>query len=271
MTQAHDIALADGRSIRAYDSAEGDVAVIWHAGSPSTGGLFEPMLSAAADHSIRLIGYARPSYGGSTPQRGRAVADAAADVRELADALGLDRFAVMGYSGGGPHALACAALLPDRVTAAVTFASLAPFDGDDWFAGMASGGPSLRAAAGGRAAREGFVEEFDPESFNVRDYAALGGDWAALGEDVGAAAAWGDQGVVDDDLAFVAPWGFDPADIRVPTLLVHGDDDRVVPFAHGERLERVIPPAELRRRPGGGHVAVLGGYSEALRWLRDVG
>ena len=265
--QAHDVTLADGRSLRAYDSGSGDITLLWQPGSPSTGGLFEPLLTLAAERGIRLVGYARPSYGGSTPQRGRTVADAAQDVRRLADALGLDRFAVAGYSGGGPHALACAALLPDRVIAGVTFASLAPFDGEDWFAGMVGGGPSLRAAAEGRAAREAFVEEFDPDSFNARDYAALEGDWAALGAEVGAAAAWGEQGIVDDDLAFVSPWGFEPADIRVPTLLVHGDDDRVVPFAHAQRLERDIPAAELRRRQGDGHVAVLGGYAAALDWL----
>ncbi|MCU1422951.1 MAG: alpha/beta hydrolase [Microbacteriaceae bacterium] len=270
MTQAHDIALADGRNLRAYDTGVGDTTVIWQPGSPSTGGLFEPLLREAADRGIRLVGYARPSYGGSTPQRGRTVRDAAADVRTLADTLGLDRFAVLGYSGGGPHALACAALLPDRVTAAITFASLAPFDGEDWFAGMAGGGPSLRAAVEGRAAREAFAEEFDPDSFNARDYAALEGDWVKLGNEVGAAAAWGEEGIVDDDLAFVNPWGFAPAEIRVPTLLVHGDDDRVVPFAHARRLERIIPAAELRPRPGDGHVAVLGGYAASLDWLLQV-
>ena len=118
--------LRDGRSLRVYDSG-GDPGhtVLFHAGSPHTGELLEPLLRLARQHGVRLLGYARPSYGGSTPQPGRTVASAAADVAELAAALDLRRFAVLGYSGGGPHALACAARLPDRVAAVACLAGVA--------------------------------------------------------------------------------------------------------------------------------------------------
>ena len=134
-------------------------------------------MSAAAARRIRLLSYGRPSYGGSSPHPGRNVASAAGDVRQIVDALGVARFAVMGASGGDPHALACAALLPDRVAGVVCLAGLAPFtDGFDWYAGMVSEG-GLRAAVEGRAARERYAasEVFDENTFTPADWAALKG------------------------------------------------------------------------------------------------
>jgi pimeloyl-ACP methyl ester carboxylesterase len=198
------------------------------------------------------------------------VASAAADVAGLADALGVERFAVMGASGGGPHALACAALLPDRVTAAVAFASLAPFDADiDWFGGMAADA-ALRAAVEGPDARASLsaTAEFDPASFNARDYATLVGSWKSLGADVGVASVKGSEGLVADDLAFVVPWGFDVADISAPTLLVQGGDDRVVPASHSDWLVHHIPDAELWLRPRDGHISILETAPVAFDWLR---
>ncbi|RXZ48495.1 alpha/beta fold hydrolase, partial [Agromyces binzhouensis] len=128
-----------GGVLRAFDSGAphpGAPVVVWHAGSPHTGEPLEPLATAARARGIRLVTFARPGYGGSTPRPGRDVASNAADVAAIADALGIDRFAVIGYSGGGPHALGCAALLRDRVTAAAVLASPAPFGGVDWFAGM---------------------------------------------------------------------------------------------------------------------------------------
>lgn len=137
------VTLKDGRSLTVHDSMNGahaHLTIIWHHGSPQTGAALEPHLRAAAERGIRWVSYGRPSYGGSSDQPGRAIGDAAADVVEIADALGIGRFAVMGASGGGPHALACAALVPERVSGVVTFASLAPFTTEfDWFAGMAGG------------------------------------------------------------------------------------------------------------------------------------
>ncbi len=156
MVIRRDVSLPDGRTLRAYDSGAGDeLALLWHHGSPQTGALLEPLLAAAGRRGIRMLSYARPGYGGSTPLRGRDVASAAADVAAVADAFGVGRFAVMGASGGGPHALACAALLPDRVTGVACLASIAPFtDEFDWFAGMVAPGGLRSALDGPGGARE---------------------------------------------------------------------------------------------------------------------
>jgi pimeloyl-ACP methyl ester carboxylesterase len=275
MVETRDVRLADGRVVRAQDSgSRGDgvaLTLVWHHGSPQTGALLQPLLAASADRGIRIVSYGRPSYGGSTPRPGRSVGSAAEDVAAVADELGLDRFAVMGASGGGPHALACAALLPDRVTGVVSLAGLAPFDAEglDWFAGMASDGAALRAATRGRAARELYEEtaEFDPASFVERDYDALAGTWSSLSDDVSLASADGPDGLIDDDVAFVRPWGFEVADVRAPVLLVHGGRDRVVPPSHSDWLAVSCPRAELWPRPEDGHVSVLTACPDAMDWL----
>jgi pimeloyl-ACP methyl ester carboxylesterase len=144
------------------------------------------------------------------------VASAAADVSSVADALGIDRFAVMGHSGGGPHALACGALLPERVLGVVSVAGLAPFGagGLDWFAGMAaSGAASLRAAAEGREAKERYEASTDEDAdlvFVPADHAALEGEWSWFISVVRPAIENGPGGLIDDDLAYVAPWGSTP-------------------------------------------------------------
>ena len=271
-----DLRLQDGRALRVHDSAEGSApeafTVLWHHGSPQTGALLEPLLSSAAERGIRLLSYGRPSYGGSSPRPGRNVASAASDVEQIADAFGIARFAVMGASGGGPHALACAALLPALVTGVACLAGLAPFDADgiDWFGGMASDGAALRAAVVGRQARELYeaTEEFDPESFTERDYAALAGAWSSLGADVGLASAAGADGLIDDDLAFVAPWGFNVTEITAPVLLVQGGQDRVVPPAHADWLLHHCRRSELWFRPGDGHLSILDACPLAMDWLR---
>ena len=271
-----DLTLPDGRRLHVHDvdqpGGTDRLTLVWHHGSPQTGAPLEPLLAAAAARGIRLVSYGRPSYGGSSPRPGRDVASAAADVAWIADALGVERFAVMGASGGGPHALACAALLPDRVVGTVCLSSLAPSTADlDWYAGMVAPG-GLRAAVEGRAARARFAasDEFDVESFTQRDWEALRGTWASLGADAGRAEAAGPDGLIDDDVAFVAPWGFDPAAIQGPVLLVHGGEDRVVPPGHAEWLLGQIPSAELWLRPRDGHVSVLDAIPVAMDWLLAV-
>lgn len=274
MIPSIDVDLPDGRVVRAFDAGAlgpDTPTVVWHPGSPHTGEPIEPLVALARERGIRLVSYARPGYGGSTPNPGRDVASAALEVAAVADALGVGRFAVLGYSGGGPHALACAAMLPDRVVAAATLAGVAPFTGDDgWFDGMHAPG-ALRAAAGSRDARAAFAEtdEFDPEQFVDADWAALEGEWAAVGRDAQRAEEAGPGGLIDDDVAFTRPWGFDLAEVRVPTLLVHGERDRVVPRSHAVRALADLAQARLWMRLDEGHVAVLNVVPDALDWLRE--
>jgi pimeloyl-ACP methyl ester carboxylesterase len=270
-----DISLPDGRTLHAYDAGgvPGSLAVVWHHGTPNIGEPPKPLFAAADRLGLRWVSYDRPSYGGSTPRPGRDVASAASDVAAIADALGLDRFAVMGHSGGGPHALACAALLPQRVVAAVSVSGLAPFGAGnlDWYADMIpSGVASLQAAARGRQAKEQHEAsgvEYDPE-FTPADLATLEGEWSWLGAVAGAAMKGGPGGLIDDDLAYVAPWGFDPAGITAPVLLMHGTADGIVPASHSRWLAGRCPNAELRLSPGDGHISVLRGAESALDWLR---
>jgi pimeloyl-ACP methyl ester carboxylesterase len=173
----------------------------------------------------------------------------------------------MGASGGGPHALACAALLGERVTGVVTLAGIAPYTEEfDWFAGMQSPGGLRSALEGGREGRAAFAltHEFDPQQFVEPDWAALAGAWGSLGEDAQRAERDGPDGLIDDDCAFVRPWGFELAAVRAPVLVIQGGRDRVVPPAHGEYLARRLPHAELELRPGDGHVSVLEAVPAAL-------
>jgi pimeloyl-ACP methyl ester carboxylesterase len=264
-----DLTLDDGRALHVYDTGGDGFAVLWHHGSPQTGTLLPPLLEAAARRGIRLLGYGRPSYGGSSPAPGRTVADAARDVVQLADALGLERFAVMGASGGGPHALACAALLGGRVTGAACLASPAPYSEDfDWYAGMVDPG-GLRSAAAGRDTRAKYAEsaEFDAKSFTDADWAVLEAEWSSLGQDAMRAGSAGPDGEIDDDVAFASPWGCELAQVDAPVLLVQGGEDRVIPPSHAYALLKALPRPELWLRPRDGHVSILRACPLALDWL----
>jgi pimeloyl-ACP methyl ester carboxylesterase len=273
-----DLQLRDARRLHIYDTHADDaatsLAIVWHHGTPNLGEPPEPLLPAAARRGIRWVSYDRPGYGGSTPHPGRDVASAVIDVAAIADALGIGRFAVMGHSGGAAHALACAALLSERVIGAVSISGLAPYgaQGLDWFAGMAaSGAAELRAAAAGRRTLEAYLAttEFDPEMFTPADHAALGGAWAWLGKIAGRALDGGPGGMIDDDLAYVARWGFDPSQVRPPVLIVQGGQDRIAPQAHGTWLTGHIRSAEFWLRPDDGHISVLSSAESAMDWLLE--
>ena len=275
-----DVALLDGGVLHVYDTGPWDDAaalpVLWHHGTPNTGHPPAPLFDTATALGLRWVGYDRPGYGGSTPAPDRPVSSAATYAEAVADALGLDQFAVMGHSGGGPHALACAAMLPSRVVAAVAVASLAPYgpgglEPAAYTAGMAASGVSaLRAAAQGRAAKETHEAEgggaYDPE-FTPGDLAMFDGEWAWFIGVVRAAAGSGPAPAIDDDLAYVRPWGFDLATVQVPTLLLQGEMDKIVPPAHAHRLAQAIPGAELRLDPDAGHISVVSGAADALVWV----
>jgi len=269
-----DIKLADGRKLHVYDAGgeDGMLPVFWHHGTPNIGAPPVPLFAEARRLGLRWLGYDRPGYGGSTPNPGRDVASAAADVAGIADALGIESFAVVGHSGGTMHALACSALLQDRVAGAVCVSSLAPLPaaGLDWYAGMAAAGEAeLRAAAAGRAALAAHFDasEFDPEVFTQADHAALKGDWSWLLDVVRPALKSGPGPMIDDDLALVGPWGFDVEAVTSPVLFVHGEQDRMAPVAHARWLAGRCRGSELWLRPDDGHVSVLSSAPAALEWL----
>lgn len=253
-------------AIAGSDDPEAPVVLV-HYGSPHTGRHLAPLSAAAGELGIRVLAAPRPGYGDEPRIVGRDIAVSARRALEAIDRLGVGRLATLGYSGGGPHALALAALAPDRVTRVAVLASPAPYDGTTAWLDGTRDRRGLEAALRGRAAREEHERsaEFDPESFTPEDGALLEGGWSALGRDAGAAA--GSLGAADDDLAFVRPWGVDLGDVRAPVLVVHGDADRVVPFSHALALVAALPHAELRRLPGAGHIGVLEALPDALRHL----
>ena len=268
-----DLVLSGGRSLHVYDTGgPARLTVFWHHGTPNTGAPPGPLLPLAEELGVRWVSFDRPGYRTSTPVPGRTLATAGECVTAVADALGIGEFALMGHSGGASHALACAALLSERVVAVAGLAPLAPFGagGLDWFGGMAAASAaSLQAATEGRAAKEKYeaAAKFDPDVFTDADFAALTGPWSWLDGVVRAALADGPGGLVDDDLAYVTPWGADPGRIGAPVLLVHGEQDRMVPATHSAWLARRCPDAEYRPTPGDGHLSVLGHAADALTWL----
>ena len=285
MVSEADIRLSDGRTIHAYDTrgdvtasspgvAGSAVAVFWLHGSPNVGSPPEPLFAAADSTGLSWVSYDRPGYGGSGSHDGRTVASAAADIAAVADALGIGRFVVLGHSGGGPHTLACAALLPERVIAAASVSAPAPFDADglDWFAGWP---PSItaehRAAADRRAALEAQWARVGSEDmdafFTEADIAALDGRWSWLAGVAGQGLRQGREGFLEDTLAAVRPWGFQPDAIRVPVLIMHGVNDKMVPCGHGEWLAARCPAAEWHPVSDAGHITVLDSTPEALSWL----
>jgi pimeloyl-ACP methyl ester carboxylesterase len=276
-----------GRRVRyeEFGPAGGAVVFVAH-GTPGSRLGVRPSDGALHRLGIRAVTYDRPGYGESDRAAGRTVADAAGDVAAIADAVGAERFAVYGISGGGPHALACAALLPQRVTRAAALVGVAPFraSGLDWFAGQTpSNVEEFQAAVAGESALTKALTPMvgpfreDPASLldaleaelSDEDRAVIRGqavrDMLVTG--FGEALRQGVGGWVDDDLAFVEPWGFDLTAIETPTLLWHGTEDRLAPISHSEWLSRHIPTARLVRVPHAGHMSAFAVQDEVIAWL----
>ena len=280
----------DGRTLAIEEA--GDPAgrpVLVHNGTPNSRHLYGPAAADAAARGLRLIGYDRPGYGGSTPQPGRTVADCAADVRAICAELGIERLAMWGISGGGPHLLACAALLPDLVTAAASLASGAPADAEglDWFEGMGQANvddfkllKSDPEAARAKleadreqdlAATAGDLAELLKTLLTPTDAAALTGEFAEYLVYTGhEGLAPGAQGWWDDGVALAGPWGFELSAIRVPVLLMHSRQDQFVPFGHGRWLAARIPGVDARLLDNDGHLTLLSNrIGEVHAWLAD--
>jgi pimeloyl-ACP methyl ester carboxylesterase len=270
------IHLPDGRTIAVEEDGDpAGRAVLAHMGTPNSRHLYGPHARDAAERGLRLLSYDRPGYGGSSPQPGRSVADCAGDVRAICAELGVDRLAMWGISGGGPHVLACAALLPDLVTAVASLASLAPFGaaGVDYFDGMGQDNVDdirlyLADEAAARAKLDKDRGDFlgaSPEDL-VRSMESLltpvdaavvrseMGEYLAASMQDGLAP--GSQGWWDDNCS-IRPWGFEVSDIAVPVLVLHGRQDRFVPFGHGEWLAAHIPGAQARLSDDEGHLSLF--------------
>jgi pimeloyl-ACP methyl ester carboxylesterase len=243
---------------------------------PGTGHLYGRHERDARERGIRLIGYDRPGYGGSTRHPRRSVADCANDVRAIAAALGIERLAVWGISGGGPHALACAALLPDLVIAVAALASLAPYDapGLDFFGGMGQENvddikltledePAARAKLIVDRERmlkmsvEDMVHAF-PTLTSDADAAVFDPAFAEyLVRTTRAGLATDGEGWWDDGMATLTPWGFDLRTIHIPLQLWHGREDRFVPFQHGEWIAGEIPGIDAHLTSEDGHLTLI--------------
>jgi pimeloyl-ACP methyl ester carboxylesterase len=280
----------DGRHLAVLEAGdESGPAVFVSHGTPGSALLWRGLVEDAEERGMRLLGYDRPGYGGSDAHPGRRVADAAGDLAALADALGIERFAVEGGSGGGPHALACAALLPDRLVAAACLAGVAPYpaEGLDWLDGMGEDNLlEFGAALAGRGELEPFLRRMtdgmlaaEPNALvealrtllSPVDAAVLTGE---LAEYLLAAVRRGVdeslEGWIDDDFAFVSPWGFELRDISVPVQLWHGAEDRFVPIAHGRWLAERIPGVEAHLSDEDGHLTIqIGRIGDVHAWLLE--
>jgi pimeloyl-ACP methyl ester carboxylesterase len=286
----HQIATPDGRVLQVLEA--GDPAgrpVLVHNGTPNSRLLYGHDAARAERQGIRLISYDRPGYGGSTRRPGRTVADCADDVRAIAASLEIERLPVWGISGGGPHAIACAALLPELVPAVAVLASPAPLKaaGLDYFEGMGQLNVDdtvlmLEDPAAARAQREqerlemlGMTPEGLLELLNTllspTDAAALTGELAEyLVAATGSGLAPGWEGWWDDDVAFLEPWGFELDSIRTPVLLRHGREDRFVPFGHGEWLARHIPGVQAELTDDDGHLTLTERHLDDVHaWLLE--
>ena len=258
-------------------------ALLFQTGTPTAAVPFAPTVAAAARQGLRTIQYSRPGYGASTPDPNRSVASCVADIAAVLETLGHDEFVTVGWSGGGPHALACGALLADRCRAVATIAGVAPYpaDGLDWLAGMGEENVQefTRALAGEASLRPGLMELLprfqEVTGPHVAD--ALGGlvspvDKASLTDDFAEntaatfrrALSRGIEGWLEDSLAFVKPWGFELAEIRVPVTIWQGGQDRMVPFAHGQWLAQHIPGATARLLPDEGHLSLAVGSLDEI-------
>jgi len=283
MTDLDHVLLPDRRrlDVRVSGPAVG-LPVVFHHGTPGARTPFRAIERAVHARGLRLVTTSRPGYGDSTPQPGRRVVDVVADTRAVLAAIGVDRCLVAGWSGGGPHALACGA----RLTAAagvLVIAGVAPHEADglDWLAGMGEDNVGeFSVALKGESALRPYlqgVREHLKETDAAGIAASLGTllpdvDRALLTGELGAdlagsfaeALRTGVEGWLEDDLAFARPWGFELAEITAPTMLWQGSDDLMVPFAHGQWLASRVPGVAAHLEDGEGHLSIAIGAIDRM-------
>jgi pimeloyl-ACP methyl ester carboxylesterase len=280
------VPVGDGRVVDVVTNDVDGPAILFHHGTPNAANSYPPFVTAATAAGFRWVSTSRAGYGDSSRRPERSIADNCADAAAVLTHLQVDRFVAAGWSGGGPHALACGALLAPRCAAVLCVGGVAPLldaeqAGLDWYDGM---GPEnheeFQAALAGEPALRRYLE---PERDNLVDIggaqviAALGGlvddaDKAVLtgefAEDYAGSFREGLRvsvdGWVDDDLAFVRDWGFDLAEVGVAVSLWQGTDDRMVPFAHGQFLADRLPEVRPHLLAGEGHLSVLLGRFEQM-------
>jgi pimeloyl-ACP methyl ester carboxylesterase len=295
-TERRSVTRPDGRVIEFLAAGPADgLPLVLHEGTPCGLVLYPPTVRAAALRGLRVVLAARPGYEGSTPRAGRRVVDVAGDTAAVLDDLGAGSFVTAGWSGGGPHALACAAALPGRCLAAASIAGVAPYQapGLDWLAGMGpenvaefgaalAGQAELTAFLDREAATMGAVTGQDvAQAFGglviEADQAVLTGEFADhVAACLRAALSSGIAGWRDDDLAFTRDWGFslDPAingETPLRAAIWQGDQDRMVPFAHGQWLAAAIPGARVHLMPGDGHLSMtVSAFDQILDDLLDL-
>ncbi|MDP9185126.1 MAG: alpha/beta hydrolase [Actinomycetota bacterium] len=279
----------DGRALDAIVSGpEMGLPLVFHHGTPMSNVQFTPFVDAAAERGLRTITYSRPGYGASTRHEGRNVADAASDTAAILDALGSDRCVSLGWSGGGPHALACAALLPDRVAACATIASVGPLDVEDldFLAGMGEANVEEfgYVIAGDDDASIRFLQAYVEETRDATPEGVIESlrsllppiDVEAIRDDLGWFFVESDEeafrngiwGWLDDDKAFASPWGFDLVAIQVPVTIWQGEQDLMVPIAHGRWLTSRIPGARAELSAEDGHISLaVGRFGDILDGL----
>jgi pimeloyl-ACP methyl ester carboxylesterase len=268
--------MPDGRDIEFLTAGDdGGLPLVIHEGTPIGLVINARLAEAAAERGLRVVQAARPGYEGSTPRPGRRVSDVATDTAAVLDSLGAGTFVSIGFSGGGPHSLACAALLPGRCLAAASVAGVAPYGVDDldFLAGM---GPEnveeFGLAARGADALTPFLEKEAAVLGQItgeRIVASMGGlisgaDAAVITGEFADGLAAGLRGAVrsgiagwrDDDLAFAADWGFSLDAPAGRVTIWQGDQDNMVPFAHGQWLAARIPGARAHLEPGAGHLTM---------------
>jgi pimeloyl-ACP methyl ester carboxylesterase len=265
----------DGRTLEVRTAGRsGGLPLVFHHGTPGGAEFYPPLLAAAVRRGLRLVIYARPGYGGSSPAPGRLVADVAADVAAILDELGEEEFVAVGWSGGGPHALACAQLLSARCLAAATVAGVAPYTaaGLDWLAGMADENVGeFTAAARSEAELTELLTAAAPmlrqltadqladglgDLVSAADKASLHGELADyMLATFRSGLRPGIDGWRDDDLAFVRDWGLS-LEGGAPVAVWQGDQDRMVPLAHGTWLAAHLPAARRHIVPGAGHLSL---------------